>query len=200
MPVILNKDEAVNLTKVAPGIDKINVYLDYRFRLTTDKPEAPAPELFFESIALHGGGRMRDGRDYGSVEHTSPMKDGSLIAKPLNPATLELSLNNMGEIQEVHFFASVRQPELDGKKVDIRMPQFEFISIAVIDQNSGEEVARYSLKGAAADAQAVSLLMATLEKSLEGYWKFVAWGNASDLTIEHYLEKYTPMHGEQAGK
>lgn len=198
MPVILNKDEAVNLTKVAPGIDKINVYLDYRFRLTTDKPEAPAPELFFESIAINANERMRDVRDYGSIEHTSPSKDGNLIARPLNPATLELSLNNMGDIQEVHFFASVRQPVLDGKKVDIRMPQFEFISIVVVDQHNGEEVARYSLKGAAADAQAVSLLLATLEKSQEGYWKFVAWGNASDLTIEHYLEKYCPQPGEQA--
>lgn len=183
----LNKGDTVNISKISPSTNLIDIHIDYMGR-KGEEGHLPVNVNIY-SIAVDETGKMHSAdTDYTGVD----TNNAETIVQRQNPSTLRVDLSFIKNYQEIKFFVEQEQTSGEGKPAD-RMPQLECLNIFVSDSITEEVLATYSMIGAAADAQAVTILIGALFKTEEGFWKFGAKGDASDFTMEHFALEYSHL-------
>lgn len=186
MTTQLNKGEAANLTKLAPDAKKFILHLG-----TRGVDENPI-QIEFAAFSMRDG-RMNSIDDYNNT--SSPHGKGPV--KVANATSLEVDQErlNTGEYDIVEIWMQASQDGVSVGATANNLPVFSEIELAVIDhlKDTPEEVATYRMLGAAGAAQSVSIRLGNLFKTEEGYWKFLAIGDASDFTLDHIVRLSLPV-------
>ncbi len=145
MPVSLSKGGNVNLSKEAPGLSKIAVGLGWDARAT----DGAAFDLDASAFLLKADGKVRSDNDFcfynnkkvadGAVEHAGDNQTG---AGDGDDEVVNVHLANVpSDVDKVVFAVTIHEAEA-------RRQNFGQVSrayIRVVNQDGGQEIARYDL-------------------------------------------------------
>lgn len=173
MPISLTKGSNVNLSKEAPGLNKISLGLGWGKRATAGSEF----DLDASAFMLTEQGKVRSDADFifykqnvstcGSVEHTGDNRTGEGDG---DDEKINIDLSKVpADVQKVVFTVTIYEH-------DTRNQNFGMVSdayIRVLDQANNQEVARYDLSE---DASTVTAMIFGELYRHNGEWKFKAVG------------------------
>lgn len=173
MPISLTKGSNINLSKEAPGLNKISLGLGWAKRATAGSEF----DLDASAFMLNEQGKVRSDADFifykqnkstcGSVEHTGDNRTGEGDG---DDEKINVDLSQVpADVQKVVFTVTIYEH-------DTRNQNFGQVSnayIRVLDQGNNQEVARYDLSE---DASTVTAMIFGELYRHNGEWKFKAVG------------------------
>lgn len=173
MPISLTKGSNINLSKEAPGLNKITLGLGWAKRATSGAEF----DLDASAFMLTDQGKVRSDADFifykqntstcGSVQHTGDNRTGEGDG---DDEKINVDLSKVpADVQKVVFTVTIYEH-------DVRNQNFGMVSnayIRVLDQGNGQEVARYDLSE---DASTVTAMIFGELYRHNGEWKFKAVG------------------------
>lgn len=173
MPISLTKGSNINLSKEAPGLNKITLGLGWGKRATSGAEF----DLDASAFMLTDQGKVRSDADFifykqsnstcGSVQHTGDNRTGEGEG---DDEKINVDLSKVpADVQKVVFTVTIYEH-------DVRNQNFGMVNnayIRVLDQANGQEIARYDLSE---DASTVTAMIFGELYRHNGEWKFKAVG------------------------
>ena len=173
MAISLSKGGNVNLSKEAPGLNKIVIGLGWDARAT----DGSDFDLDASAFLVKQDGKVRSDADFcfynnkvvaeGAVSH---MGDNTTGAGDGDDETVKVELSKVpADVAKVVFAVTIHEAE-------IRKQNFGQVShayIRVINENGGQEIARYDLSE---DASTETAMIFGEIYRIDGDWKFKAVG------------------------
>ncbi|MFZ2727225.1 MAG: TerD family protein [Methylococcaceae bacterium] len=173
MAISLSKGGNVNLSKEAPGLNKIAVGLGWDARVT----DGTAFDLDASAFLLKADGKVRADSDFcfynnksvadGAVQHAGDNTTGTGAG---DDETVKIELEKMpSDVDKVVFAVTIHEGEARKQNFG----QVSHAYIRVINEANGQEIARYDLSEDAAIETA--MIFGELYR-YSGEWKFKAVG------------------------
>jgi tellurium resistance protein TerD len=173
MAISLSKGGNVNLSKEAPGLNKIIVGLGWDARIT----DGSAFDLDASAFLLKADGKVRGDNDFcfynnknvgdGAVQHGG---DNTTGAGAGDDETVKVELAKVpSDVEKIAFAVTIH----DGEARRQNFGQVSHAYIRVVDETSGQEIARYDLSEDASVETA--MIFGELYRN-GGDWKFKAVG------------------------
>lgn len=173
MAISLSKGGNVNLSKEAPGLNKIVIGLGWDARAT----DGSGFDLDASAFLVKEDGKVRSDADFcfynnkvvaeGAVQH---MGDNTTGAGDGDDETVKVELSKVpADVAKVVFAVTIHE-------ADIRKQNFGQVNhafIRVINENGGQEIARYDLSE---DASTETAMIFGEIYRVDGDWKFKAVG------------------------
>jgi len=173
MAISLSKGGNVNLSKEAPGLNKIAVGLGWDARAT----DGSGFDLDASAFLIKLDGKVRSDADFcfynnkvvaeGAIQH---MGDNTTGAGDGDDETVKVELSKVpADVDKVVFAVTIHE-------ADIRKQNFGQVNhafIRVINENGGQEIARYDLSE---DASIETAMIFGEIYRVDGDWKFKAVG------------------------
>jgi tellurium resistance protein TerD len=173
MAISLSKGGNVNLSKEAPGLNKIAVGLGWDARTT----DGSGFDLDASAFLIKLDGKVRSDADFcfynnkvvaeGAIQH---MGDNTTGAGDGDDETVKVELSKVpADVDKVVFAVTIHEAEI--RKQNFGQVNHAFIRI--INENGGQEIARYDLSE---DASIETAMIFGEIYRVDGDWKFKAVG------------------------
>jgi tellurium resistance protein TerD len=173
MAISLSKGGNVNLSKEAPGLNKIVIGLGWDARAT----DGSGFDLDASAFLVKQDGKVRSDADFcfynnkvvadGAVSH---MGDNTTGAGDGDDETVKVELSKVpADVDKVVFAVTIHEADL--RKQNFGQVNHAFIR--VVNENGGQEIARYDLSE---DASTETAMIFGEIYRVDGDWKFKAVG------------------------
>ena len=192
MSVSLTKGGNVNLSKESPNLTKIAIGLGWDVRAT----DGASYDLDASAFLLNANGKVRSDFDFifynclkstcGSIVHQGDNRTG---AGEGDDEVIKVDLSKVpNDVQKIAFTVTIHE----AIKRNQNFGQIEQAFIRVVNEESGDEIARYDLSE---DASTVTAMIFGELYRYNGDWKFKAIGNG----FNHGLGPLAANYGVDVG-
>jgi len=187
MAVVLSKGGNVNLSKEDPSLNKISVGLGWDVRVTS----GAAYDLDASAFMLTSNGKVRSDTDFifynckqstcGSIVHQGDNRTGEGDG---DDESIKVELNKIPSgIERVAFTVTIHDAQVRGQNFG----QIEKAFIRIVNDESGNEVARYDLSE---EASSVTAMIFGELYRYNGEWKFKAIGQGFNQGLGPLASNY----------
>jgi len=187
MAVVLSKGGNVNLSKEDPSLNKISGGLGWDVRVTS----GAAYDLDASAFMLTSNGKVRSDTDFifynckqstcGSIVHQGDNRTGEGDG---DDESIKVELNKIPSgIERVAFTVTIHDAQVRGQNFG----QIEKAFIRIVNDESGNEVARYDLSE---EASSVTAMIFGELYRYNGEWKFKAIGQGFNQGLGPLASNY----------
>jgi len=189
MSINLSKGGRIDLSKEAPGLNKVMVGLGWDANQTDTGADF---DLDASVFMIGENGKIPDDKYFvfynnlkspdGSVEHTGDNQTGEGEG---DDESILVELSKVPEnIKELIFVVTIHEAQERGQNFG----QVSNAFIRIVDQNSGNEILKYELDEDYSTETAIEF--GKLYRK-DGSWRFQAVGNGFNAGLQGFVDKYT---------